>query len=211
VLHSPYSVHIPALLGFRCDRLVAVNMSAYLRDGSLNQVVSHEQQLQSALAARRVEPRPNMAALAKVALHYMAQQTASNRHTAARLLKLWGKLNALSRDWLTSYLLEVIAVQAAANQSATVDMAATLHDALAHIASAPRMVRTTRMFVFAAASRLSADAGAAQVPDPVLPQNNLAASVVWGRAAACAAASLRKLERAAGGGVTVLDVLGPQQ
>jgi hypothetical protein len=51
----------------------------------------------------------------------------------------------------------------------------------------------------------------AQVHDAVLPENNLAASVVWGCVPARATASLRKLERAADGGVTVLDVLGPQQ
>jgi hypothetical protein len=48
---------------------------------------------------------------------------------------------------------------------------------------------------------------AMQVPDPVFPQNNLAAGVVWARAAHAAASSLRKLEAC---DTTVLDVLGPQ-
>jgi hypothetical protein len=133
-------VHIPELQGFSCDVLVAANMSLYPQDGSASQVASHKQQLQAALAAPDFDLRPHTAALAEAALDYMAQQT-SDRHSAARLLKLWGKLNLPAGTGITSYLLEVIAVQAA-NGSTRVDMAATLHGALARIASAPPVVRT---------------------------------------------------------------------
>jgi hypothetical protein len=76
----------------------------------------------------------------------MAQQT-SDRHSAARLLKLWGKLNLPTGGaGITSYLLEVIAVQAA-NGSAKVDMAATLRGALARIASAPPVVRAASLLL----------------------------------------------------------------
>jgi hypothetical protein len=139
-------VHIPELQGFSCDVLVAANMSGYPQDGSSNQVESHKQHLQNALAQLSLEDqRPHTAALAEAALGYMSQQT-SDRHTAARLLKLWGKLNVPTSAGITSYLLEVIAVEAA-NGSAKVDMAVTLRAALARIALAPPVVRVSMFAV----------------------------------------------------------------
>lgn len=135
-LRSPYSVHIPALQGFSCDVLVAANRSAYPQDGTSSQVASHKQHLLTALAALNFDQRLHAAALAELTLHYMAQQT-SDRGSAARLLKLWGLFNGAG---IASYLLEVIAVKAAAS-TPKVDMAATLRGALQRIASVPSVVR----------------------------------------------------------------------
>jgi hypothetical protein len=143
-------VHIPSLQGFSCDVLVAANMSTFPQDGSASQVVSHQLQLQSALAALRVEHRPHMAALAEDTLHFMAQQS-SDARAAARLLKLWGLLNVPTSAKITSYLLEVIAVQMAEGR-ATVNLAVTLHSALTFIASAPSVVRIARVWVSPAAA-----------------------------------------------------------
>ncbi len=105
-------MHIEQLDGLPVDILVASNHSRFPACGARDQVASHDRHMQ-AVAATAKGVRPHRAAFAEAALRRMACKP-SDHHTAARLLKLWGRMNNVpSESRVIPYLLEVIAVQAA--------------------------------------------------------------------------------------------------
>ena len=138
-------MHIPELLDLECDILVACNMSKYPADGSRDQVASHYKHLGDLLTSDAdVDWRAHRAGLSEAAQKFMAEQT-SDRHAAARLLMLWARLNLRcdsAANTPSSYLLEIIAVQAA--DAARGDARATLRLALERILACPTEVRNVR-------------------------------------------------------------------